>query len=93
MAWLGRGKAKTSETHLDKLLPLRSRSSSDVERRAVEIGRELLQAAREYSTSVLSARFWNDQLMNWAMKDPGLQDAIVPLHRRLPHAPHARAGA
>ena len=53
--------------------PPSAAGSSDVERRAVEIGRELLRSARDYSTGVFSARFWNDQLMNWAMKDPAFK--------------------
>jgi RHH-type proline utilization regulon transcriptional repressor/proline dehydrogenase/delta 1-pyrroline-5-carboxylate dehydrogenase len=77
MALFGRGKTKTlepktSETHRDTT-PAPVVISSDVERRAVEIGRELLGHARDYSTSVLSARFWNDQLMNLAMKDPAFK--------------------
>ena len=39
----------------------------------MEIGRELLRSARDYSAGVFSARFWNDQLMNWAMKDPAFK--------------------
>ena len=70
MAWLGRGKTKTTETHLDTTP---APGSSDVERRAVEIGRELLRSARDYSSGVFSARFWNDQLMNWSMKDPAFK--------------------
>ena len=72
MAWLGRGKTKSSETHLDMATPSAA-GSSDIERRAMEIGRELLKSAREYSTGVFSAKFWNDQLMNWAMKDPAFK--------------------
>ena len=45
-------------------------NSVDVEHRATEIGRELLDAAREYRAGPLSARFWSDRLMHWAMKDP-----------------------
>jgi RHH-type transcriptional regulator, proline utilization regulon repressor / proline dehydrogenase / delta 1-pyrroline-5-carboxylate dehydrogenase len=69
MAWLGRGKAKTSETQQSTATPSAA-GSSDIERRAMEIGRELLHSARDFSTGVFSAKFWNDQLMNWAMKDP-----------------------
>jgi RHH-type transcriptional regulator, proline utilization regulon repressor / proline dehydrogenase / delta 1-pyrroline-5-carboxylate dehydrogenase len=72
MAWLGRGKAKTSESQQGTATPSAT-VSSDVERRAGEIGRELLRSARDYSTGVFSAKFWNDQLMNWAMKDPAFK--------------------
>jgi RHH-type proline utilization regulon transcriptional repressor/proline dehydrogenase/delta 1-pyrroline-5-carboxylate dehydrogenase len=43
-----------------------------IERRAQEIGRELLEAARAKQSSwgrLLSRAFWQDELMNWAMKD------------------------
>ena len=46
---------------------------SDPQQRATEIGRELLHAAREHRTGPFSARFWSDQLMNWAMKDPAFR--------------------
>ncbi len=51
-------------------------SASDVERRAVEIGRELLSRAREYKPGLFTARFWSDQLMNWAMKDPAFKTQL-----------------
>ncbi len=41
-----------------------------LERRTTEIGRQLLAAARQAQPGVLSAQFWSDQLMNWAMHDP-----------------------
>jgi RHH-type transcriptional regulator, proline utilization regulon repressor / proline dehydrogenase / delta 1-pyrroline-5-carboxylate dehydrogenase len=72
MAWLGRGKTKTSDTQLGTATASAA-GSSDVERRAVEIGRELLHAARDHRTGVFSAKFWNDQLMNWSMKDPAFK--------------------
>ena len=40
---------------------------------AMEIGRELLKSARDYRSGVFSSRFWYDQLMNWAMKDPAFK--------------------
>ncbi len=69
MAWFGRAKqsgAGTSATPSYK-------PSSDVERRTLEIGRELLEAARGHKTGVFTSKFWNDQLMNWAMKDPSFK--------------------
>jgi RHH-type proline utilization regulon transcriptional repressor/proline dehydrogenase/delta 1-pyrroline-5-carboxylate dehydrogenase len=45
-------------------------ASSDVERRTRTIGGELLNSAREHKAGLLSSKFWSDQLMNWAMKDP-----------------------
>jgi RHH-type transcriptional regulator, proline utilization regulon repressor / proline dehydrogenase / delta 1-pyrroline-5-carboxylate dehydrogenase len=72
MAWLGRGKSKTS----DEQPRVESRPpaiASDVEQRTLEIGRELLKSAREHCSGVFSARFWSDQLMNWSMKDPAFK--------------------
>jgi RHH-type proline utilization regulon transcriptional repressor/proline dehydrogenase/delta 1-pyrroline-5-carboxylate dehydrogenase len=72
MAWLARSKQKTKEakapaTHHRPAAPVTS-VSPEVDRRAIEIGRELLKAAREYRGSVFS--LMSDKLMNWAMKDP-----------------------
>jgi RHH-type transcriptional regulator, proline utilization regulon repressor / proline dehydrogenase / delta 1-pyrroline-5-carboxylate dehydrogenase len=72
MAWLGRGKSKSSDTQLDSIAPSTA-GLSDVERRAMEIGRELLKSARDFRAGVFSSRFWNDQLMNWSMKDPAFK--------------------
>ena len=73
MAWLGRGKTKTSETHRDTQLllprPARRTSSGGRWKSAASCSR----SARDYSSGVFSARFWNDQLMNWAMKDPAFK--------------------
>jgi len=33
----------------------------------------LLQAARKKRAGLLSAKFWSDQLMNWAMRDPAFK--------------------
>ena len=46
---------------------------SDLEDRIQEIGLRLLAAARAHRTSRLSRRFWSDQLMQWAMKDPAFK--------------------
>ncbi len=37
------------------------------------IGRELLEHARGRRAGLLSARFWSEELMNWAMKDPAFK--------------------
>ncbi|MBN1911000.1 MAG: proline dehydrogenase family protein [Pirellulales bacterium] len=37
------------------------------------IGRSLLADARQYRTGWFSAKFWSDQLMNFAMKDPAFK--------------------
>ena len=73
MAWLGRGKQKTPTTQPQTKAPQPASPSPEVERRATEIGRELLQLARDYKAGVFSAKFWSDQLMNWSMKDPAFK--------------------
>ena len=78
MAWLGRGKQKTPTAQPQTKAPapkptLVAHQSPELERRATEIGRELLKMAREYKTGVFSAKFWSDQLMNWSMKDPAFK--------------------
>ncbi|MEZ6243575.1 MAG: proline dehydrogenase family protein [Phycisphaerales bacterium] len=40
-----------------------------VEQRTQEIGRDLLDRARAHKSGLLSARFYSDKLMDWAMKD------------------------
>ena len=39
------------------------------ERRVQEVGRAFLDEARGHKLGLLSARFWNDKLMDWAMSD------------------------
>ncbi|MHC5002853.1 MAG: proline dehydrogenase family protein [Planctomycetota bacterium] len=41
----------------------------DVEQRVQALGRELLAQARRNRSGLLSAAFWSDKLMDWAMKD------------------------
>jgi len=43
------------------------------EQRTKQIGGDLLRHARRHRTGVFSAKFWSDQLMNWAMKDPAFK--------------------
>ena len=68
MAIFGLGKKPASKP----ASPVRQ-PSSDLERRAVEIGKELLAPAGRIATGIFSTRFWSDQLMNWAMKDPAFK--------------------
>ncbi len=42
----------------------------EAERLARQIGGELLGHARRHRAGLLSAKFWSEGLMNWAMKDP-----------------------
>ena len=65
-------------------------TSVDVEHRATEIGRELLAAAHEHRAGPLSARFWSDRLMHWAMKDPTFK---VQLFRFIDVFPMLRTSA
>ncbi|MFN4242184.1 MAG: proline dehydrogenase family protein [Tepidisphaerales bacterium] len=51
-------------------LPDATADGDPLERRTLELGRELLQLARRHQAGVLSRQFWQDKLMNWAMKDP-----------------------
>ena len=73
---LGFGKRRASENGRSQASPP-SAVAADLERRATEIGRELLHAAREHRTRLFSARFWSDQLMNWAMKDPAFKVQLL----------------
>ncbi|MCE5269327.1 MAG: proline dehydrogenase family protein, partial [Planctomycetaceae bacterium] len=73
MAWLARARQQPSETQPDKKAVPPARPQTDLDRRAIEIGRDILKSAREHRTSVFSSRFWSDKLMNWAMKDPAFK--------------------
>ena len=46
---------------------------ANLERLTQQIGTELLKHARGQRAGLLSSRFWSDQLMNWAMKDPAFK--------------------
>ncbi len=48
-------------------------STLNVNRLATQIGREMLQHARAHRSGVFSSRFWSDQLMSWAMRDPAFK--------------------
>jgi len=48
-------------------------TSPELERRVRRIGTELLRDARQHRGRLFSSRFWSDQLMDWAMKDPALK--------------------
>ena len=41
----------------------------ELERRTIALGKEFLANARASRTSLLSAGFWSDKLMDWSMKD------------------------
>jgi RHH-type transcriptional regulator, proline utilization regulon repressor / proline dehydrogenase / delta 1-pyrroline-5-carboxylate dehydrogenase len=73
MAWLGRSKPKMKTIRAAPAAPTGAGIAPGLERRTLEIGRQLLAAARDHRAGVFSARFWSDQLMNWAMKDPAFK--------------------
>ncbi len=76
MTWLGGKKSGKQVAMPAPTGQTTFRPSSDVERRAKEIGRELLGLARKYRAGFFSAKFWSDQLMNWAMKDPAFKTQL-----------------
>jgi RHH-type proline utilization regulon transcriptional repressor/proline dehydrogenase/delta 1-pyrroline-5-carboxylate dehydrogenase len=52
------------------------RPDEDLEQRIVERGRSILGARRNPRTRFLSARYWSDRLMDWAMADEGFKDQM-----------------
>ncbi len=44
-------------------------TNPDLEASILRIGTELLEASRRQRTGILSAAFWSDKLIDWAMKD------------------------
>lgn len=71
MVWLGRKHQGATENR--SAVSNGNPPASDLERRTVEIGRELLDGARQHRSGLLSSRFWSDQLVDWAMKDPAFK--------------------
>jgi len=57
----------TRKTKARQVAP--SSTVADLEARTHQIGTELLEHARGQKAGLLSARFYSDKLMNWAMKD------------------------
>ncbi|MDG2477708.1 MAG: proline dehydrogenase family protein [Phycisphaerales bacterium] len=49
--------------------PATSPFSPEVERETLRIGTELINEADRHAKGLLSAAFWSDKLMDWAMKD------------------------
>ena len=68
-----------SETHLGEAVvvtPVAETASADLEDRTRRIGRAMLREARRPRAGFLSSRFWSDQLMLWAMKDPSFKTQL-----------------
>ncbi|RMH14096.1 MAG: aldehyde dehydrogenase family protein [Planctomycetota bacterium] len=53
----------------DNTEPRASATSSADEQRIIEIGREMLERARKHKAGLLSAKFYQDKLLDWSMKD------------------------
>jgi len=49
------------------------RSDTQLERLTRQIGQELLDQGRQQRAGLFSSRFWSDQLMTWAMRDPAFK--------------------
>jgi RHH-type transcriptional regulator, proline utilization regulon repressor / proline dehydrogenase / delta 1-pyrroline-5-carboxylate dehydrogenase len=47
--------------------------SQNLEKRVVEIGRELFAAARDEKASFFDKNFWSGKMMDWALKDPAFK--------------------
>ena len=52
-------------------------ATASLEERVQAIGRNLLASARDQRTGRLSRRFWSDQLMQWAMRDPAFKVQLL----------------
>ncbi len=47
-----------------------------IEQRTQEIGLDLLESARQQERGVVSAAFWRDRVMDWAMRDPAFKTQL-----------------
>ncbi len=72
MTWLSREK-HNNPSQLRNKRPVNIPSILDLERRTLEIGRNSSPAPASTKSSLFSAKFWSDQLLNWAMKDPAFK--------------------
>ncbi|MEM9372001.1 MAG: proline dehydrogenase family protein [Planctomycetota bacterium] len=61
-------KPKPAPTQAAAVLPL-SASNAEHDARIRAIGREMLEKARAHRSGLLSAKFYQDKLMDWSMKD------------------------
>lgn len=62
-------RSKTTPPKASAGPPASSPFSPEVEHSAARIGAEMIQEADQYAKGLLSASFWSDKLMDWAMKD------------------------
>jgi RHH-type proline utilization regulon transcriptional repressor/proline dehydrogenase/delta 1-pyrroline-5-carboxylate dehydrogenase len=53
-----------------------STSPDAVERRTLELGRAMLDAARSHQSGPLSRAFWSDKLMTWSMQDAAFKTQL-----------------
>jgi len=67
------GRRKSDYAKAEPPAPTVAAGSADSELLTRQIGRELLGHARRHRAGLFSSRFWSDQLMNWAMKDPAFK--------------------
>ena len=73
MTWFGRRQPDGAAASSGGLGGATLGMPSDTQRRTFEIGRQLLAEARHHHAGPLSSRFWSDQLIGWAMKDPAFK--------------------
>ncbi len=73
MALFSRKPRTTTAPHAAAVPVAVTASAAAGEARLVEIGTQLLTAARGHKAGLLSAAFYSDALMNWSMKDPNFK--------------------
>jgi len=73
MPLFGRGKKAQTRPTLAALAEPGPTAPADHELLCGQIGSQLLRDARRHRAGLFSARFWSDQLMSWAMKDPAFK--------------------
>ncbi|MEL7239808.1 MAG: proline dehydrogenase family protein, partial [Planctomycetota bacterium] len=69
----GRSGQKSNKTFATNGQHHATGTNDGTEQRAQQIGRQLLDAARANAGGLLSKKFWNDKLMDYAMKDPAFK--------------------
>lgn len=58
-------------------VPAHTADANQIESWTVEIGRQLLSSARRHR----GGRFWQDQMLGWAMKDPAFKIQLFRLNQ------------
>ncbi len=70
--------------------PVATISSPEREEHITQIGVTMLDIAKEHKAGLLSAKFYQDKLMDWSMKDHNFRSSSSASSTRSPRSPPPR---